>query len=111
MDTDAFAIAARNLIDNAINHGPEGREIEVIAGEGVVRVVNGGPVVPASVLVGLKERFARGDTRSSGTGLGLAIVDSLMTQAGGRLELYSPAEGRSGGFEAKLILAGSWTAV
>lgn len=105
IDLDAFAMAARNLIDNAIAHGAPGGKIEVIVSAGnVLRVLNEGPVVPATVLHGLKRRFARGETRAAGTGLGLAIVEQVMVQSGGRFDLASPPEGRSDGFEAKLTL-------
>ncbi|MCX5497533.1 ATP-binding protein [Kaistia dalseonensis] len=105
MDMDAFAIAARNLIDNAAHHGEADGPVDIrVEPEGVVRVINNGPVVPPDVLAGLKRRFARGETGHTGSGLGLAIVETIMAQTGGRLDLLSPAEGRAGGFEARLVL-------
>jgi two-component system OmpR family sensor kinase len=107
LDLDAFAMAARNLIDNAIVHGAPGGAIEVTIESGnVLRVVNEGPVVPATTLHGLKRRFARGETRAAGSGLGLAIVEQVMAQSGGRFDLASPAEDRDSGFEARLTLPG-----
>lgn len=104
-DMDAFAIAARNLIDNAAAHGPAGGKIEVRAEAcGVVRVINGGPAIPPHALAGLTRRFARGETRSAGAGLGLAIVETIMQRTGGRLDLFSPVPGRADGFEARLTL-------
>ncbi len=103
MDLDAFAIAMRNLIDNAVNHGaPEGRVDVQVAPGGVIRIVNEGPIVPPDALAKLKERFIRGETRSAGSGLGLAIVETITAQTGGTLELFSPAPGRADGFEARL---------
>ena len=105
MDMDAFAIAVRNLIDNAVNHGAADGRIEVeVEPDGTIRVANEGPVVPPEVLAGLKRRFARGATESAGTGLGLAIAETIMNQTGGRLELLSPAPGRDDGFEARLMV-------
>jgi two-component system, OmpR family, sensor kinase len=105
MDMDAFAMVVRNLIDNAANHGAAGGRIEVQVGlDGTVRVINDGPVVAAEVLAGLKRRFVRGETGSAGAGLGLAIAETIMTQTGGKLELFSPAPGRPDGFEARLTL-------
>jgi two-component system OmpR family sensor kinase len=95
----------RNLIDNAANHGAAGGRIDVQVGpDGIIRVINGGPVVPPEVLAGLKRRFVRGETLSAGAGLGLAIAETIMTQTGGKLELFSPAPGRPDGFEARLML-------
>lgn len=108
MDMDAFAIAVRNLIDNAAAHGPAGGEIVVRAeAGGVVRVTNGGPVIPPDVVAELTRRFVRGDTHGAGAGLGLAIVETVMERTGGRLELLSPAPGSEDGFEARLILNAS----
>jgi two-component system, OmpR family, sensor kinase len=105
MDMDAFAMAARNLIDNAANHGSiDGRVDVKVEPDGVIRIVNEGAVVPPDVLAGLKSRFARGETRYAGSGLGLAIVETIMTQTGGKLELFSPALGRGDGFEARLTV-------
>jgi two-component system OmpR family sensor kinase len=40
-----------------------------------------------------------------GIGLGLSIVEEIMRQAGGRLELFSPARGGHDGFEAILVFS------
>jgi len=106
VDMDAFAIAVRNLIDNAINHGaPEGQVVVGVEPVRVVRVVNKGPIVPPEALAKLKERFMRGESRSAGSGLGLAIVETIVAQTGGTLELFSPAPGEPDGFEARLTLS------
>ncbi len=101
LDVDAFGIVTRNLIENALNHG-DGGEPVVVRVEPNLRltVVNGGRVVPAATLEGLKRRFTRGATTANGAGLGLAIADTILRQSGGRLELRSPATGRTDGFEA-----------
>jgi len=105
MDLDAFAMVARNLIDNAVNHGAAGGRIDVrLPADCTLSVVNEGPVVPAELLAGLKRRFVRGETRSSGSGLGLAIAETIVSQTGGKLELFSPATGRADGFEARVSL-------
>jgi two-component system OmpR family sensor kinase len=104
MDMDAFAIAMRNLIDNALKHGPSDQNIEVAVGPGLsVAIRNGGPTVPEAELDGLKGRFRRGSTDATGAGLGLAIVETIMRQSNGRLELTSPIPGRLDGFEARLV--------
>ncbi|MDB5529950.1 MAG: hypothetical protein JWR51_3053 [Devosia sp.] len=105
INMDAFAIAVRNLIQNALIHGALDGPVEVTARpDRTISVVNAGPIVPADVLARIGERFVRGATSASGTGLGLSIVDSIMEQTGGGLALHSPATGATDGFEAILTL-------
>lgn len=106
-DPDALGIAVQNLIDNALHHGNPAKTVDVTVGPGpVVSVANAGPVLPASVLAGVKSRFVRGQVDGhDGTGLGLFIADTIARQCGGDLELYSPARGRVDGFEAVVRLA------
>lgn len=104
IDPDALGIALHNLIDNALSHGSAGGPIAITVGPGAtISVVNDGIAVEPDELARLKTRFERGGRRSaSGSGLGLAIVEEIMRQAGGRLELFSPARGKASGFEAVL---------
>ncbi|MDW7745529.1 HAMP domain-containing sensor histidine kinase [Halomonas sp.] len=105
IDPDALAILLRNLIENALKHGQDDRPVEVaLSSEGVLRVVNAGPVIPAEVLARLTDRFTRGNTRASGSGLGLAIAQAIAEGAGVTLTLLAPASGRKDGFEASLPL-------
>ncbi|HET7412139.1 MAG TPA: HAMP domain-containing sensor histidine kinase [Pararhizobium sp.] len=105
MDPDAFAMALRNLIDNALTHGAQDGKVEILReGSGTIRVLNEGPVVAPEVIGELTKRFARGRTDGAGSGLGLAIVETIMEQSKGRLSLLSPPEGRKTGFEARLDL-------
>lgn len=96
MDPDAFGILARNLIENALLHGE--RPIEVaLTQDRTLRVVNGGAALPAESLARLTRRFERLGSRRNGSGLGLSIVETLVRNAGARLELRSPAPGRADG--------------
>ena len=98
IDPDAFAILARNLIENAVTHGtrPEVR----LDADGRLSVSNDGPVVPAALLPRLQQRFERAGARSSGSGLGLAIVAAIAERAGLDLVLQSPRPGSAQGFQA-----------
>ncbi|CDX21343.1 Integral membrane sensor signal transduction histidine kinase [Mesorhizobium sp. ORS 3324] len=105
IDADALAIVIRNLIENALRHGSAGKPVTVaVQGEGTLRVVNEGPVLPRKELGQLIRRFHRGSTPADGSGLGLAIVARIVQQARGTLVLNSPASGRQDGFEAIVTL-------
>ncbi len=104
IDPDAFAILARNLIENALKHGTAGEPVRVTLeandGSGRLCVSNQGPVVPADVLARLTTRFERGDTSAAGSGLGVPIAQAIAAGTQGRLDLQSPAPGQPDGFEA-----------
>jgi two-component system OmpR family sensor kinase len=103
IDPDAFAILARNLIENALKHGTTDVAIDItLSGEALLSVVNAGNVVPALVLARLSERFVRGDSRTDGFGLGLAIATTIARGVGATLTLISPASGRQDGFEVRV---------
>lgn len=100
-NADAFAIALRNLIENALIHGDPAQPIELsLTADGTISVANGGPVYSAQELAKLAGRFQRGRTSASGSGLGLSIASRFLEQMNASLELKSPAGGREDGFEA-----------
>ena len=105
LDPDAFGILLRNLIENALRHGPEdGRIAITLTSGGTLRVVNDGPVVPPEILSRLTARFERGGAGNEGSGLGLAIVAAIAERLGSTLTLRSPATGRDQGFEVEIGL-------
>jgi two-component system OmpR family sensor kinase len=112
VDIDAFSIALRNLIENALVHGAPAGTVDVtVDARGAVHVANGGRLVTPDKLQALTRRFERGDATAGGSGLGLAISDMAARQCGGRLELISPRPGSADGFEAVLHLAPADSAV
>ena len=105
VDVDALGIVFRNLIENALVHGDADTPVEIsIRDNGVITIVNGGEIVPATDLPQLAQRFLRGQSVAQGLGLGLAISDVLVRQMRGTLQFSSPATGRPDGFEATLQL-------
>jgi two-component system OmpR family sensor kinase len=86
-----------NLLANARTHTPEGTTVTVAvsatSGAAVIRVVDGGPGIPAELQPHIFKRFARGDSsrsRAAGsTGLGLSIVNAVVTAHGGRVSVQS----------------------
>jgi two-component system OmpR family sensor kinase len=105
IDIDAFAIVFRNLLENALLHGSHSDPVRIwIAEDKSIHIVNSGPTISPDVLLHLTQRFFRGRTQAEGSGLGLAIADRILNQAGGQVELRSPAKGRSDGFEAVVRL-------
>ena len=104
LDIDAFGIVMRNLIDNGLIHGRDGTVTIRLAADNVIEVTNAADPVPPETLAKLTRRFERGTATAPGTGLGLAIVTAILAQIGGKLELLSPAPGRTDGFCARLTL-------
>lgn len=101
LDPDAFAIVARNLLENALRHGRGSAPIEVqLTGNGTLRVVNDGAALLPETLARLTARFERGNATAKGNGLGLSIVQAIAEGAQATLELHSPARGCVAGFEA-----------
>lgn len=100
IDPDAFAILARNLIENALKHGALDCAIEVdLSDSARLSVVNAGVVVPTADLAQLTGHFVRGGSRAAGFGLGLAIVSTIAHGVGAELSFASPATGKTDGFE------------
>jgi signal transduction histidine kinase len=89
--------ALLNVMHNAIEHCPEGTEIEIetaeCEGEGVVRVRDHGPGIPIEHQSRVFDRFYRGSgsSRSRGLGLGLSIAKAILTSQGGSIRLQSIA--------------------
>jgi two-component system OmpR family sensor kinase len=103
LDPDAFAILVRNLIENALRHGATDQPVNIsLTGEGTLRVVNKGGIVPPEQLALLRNRFVRSNTKTLGSGIGLAIVEAIASGAGTTLNLRSPASNQSDGFEAEV---------
>ncbi len=100
LDPDAFAILARNLIENALKHGGPDAPVTVRLQHGVFEVSNRGAIVPAEVLARLQRPFERGPTGADGSGLGLAIAAAICRGAGLALDLASPVPGEPDGFRA-----------
>jgi two-component system sensor histidine kinase KdpD len=81
-----------NLLENVVQHTPEGTRIHVGAEETpqgtiLLTVEDGGPGVPAAAAGGLFEKFSRvprvGERSRRGLGLGLAVVRGLVEAMGG----------------------------
>ena len=105
MDVDAFAILARNLVENALKHGASAGPVSVVlADDGWLSVTNEGPAVPPETLARLRRPFERGATQATGSGLGLAISEAIAAGTGTRLDLLSPIPGQPSGFEARVRL-------
>ena len=107
MDPDAFAIILGNLVDNALQHGPDNGTIRVAVRASapvgaMLEVSNGGPAI--ANLTELPRRFTR--RGKDGFGLGLHITRQIAEQAGGTLTLISPLPGQGDGFMARVSLPG-----
>lgn len=105
LDMDAFAILARNLIENALKHGDASEPVRVaLTDDGHFSVVSPGPVLEAAILGAMTQRFVRGTTMAEGAGLGLSIVQAITQGVGAEIAFVSPASGRLDGLEVVVQL-------
>jgi signal transduction histidine kinase len=92
---DRWKTVCTELLQNAIQHSPEGAMVRVGVSEnaGLVNIVvqNAGEAIGEEKLPHLFDRFYRGDSsrarNTGGTGLGLAICKAIVEQAGGRISV------------------------
>lgn len=103
LDSDAFAVLARNLIENALVHGTQAPVKVALAADGTLSVTNDCPAIPPEVLSTLTMRFERAGALGSGSGLGLAIAAGIARGLGHDLVLRSPVA-QDRGFEVALRL-------
>lgn len=87
-------VAISNLIENALNHSPEGRAVRIrVTPSPSVEIEDCGPGIPAALREKVFERFWRGDTNKDGAGLGLAIVRRIMSAIHGTVSVADNPEG------------------
>lgn len=109
MPRELAITALRNLLDNALCHGPKDQPIDVDArwleGEKAVafRVRDRGEGVSEQTLEQLTQRFWRA-SKEQGSGLGLAIVAAIAERFGGRLAFHN---GQGGGLVAEFVVPAS----
>jgi PAS domain S-box-containing protein len=107
-DTVRLEQVVINLLDNAHQHSPADKPVEISVrdsgkGEVLFSVTDYGPGIPADVVPRIFEPFFT--TRKGGTGLGLSIVRHVVESHGGSINVFNN-EGRTGAtFEVRLSLA------
>ena len=103
LSREAIELVIENLLTNAVKHGGEGVPVKVIAelraerrgGTGgrilIVRVIDGGPGIPARSLRDIFNPFCRGEANGGveGLGLGLALVKNVIDIMGGTVGIES----------------------
>lgn len=97
-DLGLVRLALRNLLVNALRHGPAGRPVTVRLADSdeplalIIDVIDQGPGIEASLVPRLFERGVRG-SGSGGHGLGLFLVRRVMEQHGGQVVLLKNTPG------------------
>lgn len=100
-DPILLRLIASNLVENAINHAPEGSEVAVrlstADGRHRLSVTDAGPGIPQAERSRVTERFYRGSQASPrGSGLGLSIVGEAVRLLDGALRLRDRDDGQPG---------------
>src|SRR5262249_11107111 len=92
---DMLRLAVRNLVDNAINHTPKSKCVEIVVGQqGSVSVLDEGEGVSPSARERMFERFWRQEPgRSGGAGLGLSIVKRIVDAHGATISVDNRPSG------------------
>lgn len=85
-----------NLLDNALNHGGDGKKIDVSlsSDSSFVHIIirDYGHGIPKAELPHVKEKFYKGSSKNRGTGIGLAVCDEILTRHGGQLNIENAEE-------------------
>jgi len=96
--TEAVNDILSNLVVNALDAAPRGGhariKISLNGSMALLSVEDDGPGIPLELREKILQPFFT--TKTQGTGLGLAIVARRTAEAGGKLELVSPASGGKG---------------
>jgi two-component system, OmpR family, sensor kinase len=93
----ALERAVDALVENAIRYSPAGAEVEIVAGEAGLEVLDRGPGLQPGEEEAVLRRFHRGSAGRrgpAGTGLGLAIAGELAGTWGGELRIANRDDGR-----------------
>jgi signal transduction histidine kinase len=92
-DRSLFQRAVSNLVSNAIDHTPAGKQVALSAvaegGAIVIEIKDEGAGMSEDDRAHAFDRFYRGEGARSGLGLGLAITKCIMDLHGGAIELSS----------------------
>ncbi|MBS5432886.1 MAG: HAMP domain-containing histidine kinase [Firmicutes bacterium] len=94
-----------NVLDNAVNHGGEGKKVDVALSaeaDGVhISVRDYGHGIPEGELAHVKEKFYKGSSKNRGTGIGLAVCDEIISRHNGALKIENAS---GGGCVVKILL-------
>ncbi len=87
-----------NVIDNALKYSNSGDTVTIKAdvkdGRIRVSVKDTGCGIKESDLAKVKTKFYKANHTRRGSGIGLAVADEIIAMHGGKLEIYSPGEGK-----------------
>ena len=86
-----------NLLDNAANHGGDGKtvdvELKLDIDHIVISIRDHGRGIPEDELPFVKNKFFKGSSKNRGSGIGLAVCDEIVTRHGGELIISNAENG------------------
>lgn len=87
VDIQIFALAIKNLIDNALKYADD-RHVKIVANKDEICISNKGAALPISI-EHYKQAFVRNkNERANGMGLGLYIIDKICELHGFKFEYF-----------------------
>lgn len=107
VNPDAFHVAARNLVENAMQYGraaePARWSLRSCGDTMLLTLDDSGPGIPEDEIGLVTKRFVRGRLKSEvGSGLGLAIVETALAKDGLALRLENRPG--AGGLSAQIVI-------
>lgn len=104
-NADLLGHAVRNLVENALEHTPEGTTATIaVSPDGSLAVTDAGAGIPDAARKKIFQRFWRSERSGNGAGLGLSIVERIVALHGGTIAVTDGADAEGNPLGAKFVM-------